>query len=92
MPKLQFLDSNEFLSKSLPLLHSNPFSSPLSSEALARNPLLEAISLHGPTGPLPYQFLRRSTFNVMEDSLRLVALKRDFIAWVQEQHFLSRTE
>jgi hypothetical protein len=28
---------------------------------IAKNPLFEAISLHGPTGPLYYQFLKKGS-------------------------------
>jgi hypothetical protein len=33
-----------------------PFSSALHSKRLAKNPLLEAISLHGPMGPHQFSF------------------------------------
>jgi hypothetical protein len=41
----------------LSLSIGNLFSSPLYSKILAKNPLFEAISLHGPTGPLIIRIL-----------------------------------
>jgi hypothetical protein len=47
-------------------LRRNLFSCPLPSKILAKNPLFEVISLHGPTGPLIIQVVISVLFDTIK--------------------------